>query len=82
MMREESDIQDFWSAVRLLFRNHMRALASIGFMLVAVGAIHYEEHLSPTLGRFVDACTTQATKTARVAQLAWMSAALPFLIRG
>ena len=63
-------------------RERLRALASIGFMLLAVGAIQFQEHMSPVLDRFADVCATQTAKTIRVANLAVMSAALPFFIRG
>ena len=84
-MRNEPDAFDdltFWSRARLRFRARLGALASIGFVLAAVGAIQFHEHMSPALDRVAAVAAAGVTKTARVAQLAVMSAALPFFIRG
>ena len=83
-MRDDDGLFGFslWSHARLLMRERLRALASIGFILVAVGAIHFQEHMSPTLDRLASVATESAAKTLRVANLAVMSAALPFFLRG
>ena len=71
-----------WSGMRSFARDRMSALASLGFMLLAVGAIQFQEQMSPVLGRLGDVWITQAAKTVRSANLALMSAALPFFLRG
>jgi len=71
----------FMARTRGLMREHVRFWASIGFMLLAVGAIHFQEHMSPTIDRITNAAATGASKTLRVANGAMMSAALPFFIR-
>ncbi len=86
-MREETDALDYgfsgiWSHTRSFFRDGLRAFVSIGFVLIAVGAIQFQEHMSPTLDRLTGAAAAGAAKTLRVANLAVMSAALPFFIRG
>lgn len=84
-MRNEPDALDdltFWSRTRLHLRRRLGALASIGFVLAAVGAIHFHEHMSPALDRVASIAAAGAAKTARVAQLAVMTATLPFFIRG
>ena len=86
-MREETDALDYgfagiWSHTRSAVRDSIRAFVSIGFVLIAVGAIQFQEHMSPTLDRLVGVAAAGAAKTMRVANLAVMSAALPFFIRG
>jgi hypothetical protein len=86
-MREETDALEYgfagiWSHARSMAHNSLRAFASIGFVLIAVGAIQFQEHMSPTLDRLAGVAAAGAAKTIRVANLAVMSAALPFFIRG
>ena len=71
----------FWSSARAQFRERLRGFASIAFMLLAVGAIHFQEQMSPAFDRIGDAFATSASKTVRSANLALMSAALPFFLR-
>ena len=84
-MRDEPDAFDdlsLLSRLRLHLRRHFGALASIGFALVAVGAIQFHEHMSPALVRVSALAAAGAAKTVRAAHSAMTSAALPFVIRG
>jgi hypothetical protein len=86
-MRDDRDTLEYglaglWSQLRYAARDNLRTLASIGFMLLAVGAIQFQENMSPTLGRITGFAVAGASKTFRVANQAVMSAALPFFLRG
>lgn len=81
-MRDDLLVEDTLNAkVRAIAQDRWRELASIGFVLIAVASIHFQEHLSPFMDRVGIAWSDTTAKTLKSANLAWAAASLPFILR-
>lgn len=81
-MRDDTEFGGFWSQAKALLRDQLRGLASMAFLVAAVFAIQFHERISPALDRLTADWAEGANNTIRTANLALMSAALPFFVRG
>ena len=82
-MRDDSiELGGFWAELERFVHDRARAMASVVFVLIAVGSIQFHEQMSPALDRLAGGWAHAASKTLRNANLALMSAALPFFVRG
>ena len=81
-MRDDTEFGGFWSQAQALLRNQLRGAASMVFLVAAVVAIQFHERVSPALDQLTHSWAENANNTIRTANLALMSAALPFFVRG